>query len=101
MARDDTLPKRPGHGVVNRSAPHRPDLTAPKVGRGAEMTPRHQSDPFVPTARSDGPPGIDWTQPVPEGPGCWLAWLAGDLPTGLLISRRTHAAVAAVALTLG
>src|SRR3954471_15066829 len=101
MARDDTLPKRPGHRVVNRSAPHRPDLTPPKVGRGAEMTPRHQSDPFMRTARSDGPPGIDWTEPLPECPACWHAWLSCDLPTGLLISRRTRAAVAAVALALG
>src|SRR3954468_24282906 len=65
------------------------------------MTARHHTDPFGPAGRSDGPPGIDWTQAVPECPACWRAWLAGDLPNGLLVSRRTHAAVAAVALALG
>src|SRR4051812_48054580 len=65
------------------------------------MTARHDSDPFMPTARSDGPPGIDWTQAVPECSACWRVRLAGALPTGLLVSRRTHAAVAAVALALG
>jgi hypothetical protein len=64
------------------------------------MTVSHRSDSFTPRPRSDGPPGIDWTHAAPDCPACWRAWLAGDLPIGPLLSRRTHAGLAAATLAL-
>jgi hypothetical protein len=64
------------------------------------MTASHRSDPLAPGPRSGGPPGIDWTQAAPECATCWRTWLAGDLPSGPLLSRRTHAALAAATLAL-
>src|SRR5262245_55582600 len=61
------------------------------------MTASHRSYPH---ARSDGPPGIDWTEPAPDCPACWRAWLTADRPTAPLPSRRTHAARAAATLAL-
>src|SRR4051812_1189274 len=71
----------------------------PRVGRGAAMTARG-SAVFLPTPRSEGPPGIDWTPPVPDCPACWREWLAGEVPSGPLISRRTQATLAAATLAL-
>ena len=62
------------------------------------MTASHRSDPVAPRLRSDGPPGIDWTEAAPDCPACWRARLSADLPSGTLLSRRTHAALAAVTL---
>ena len=64
------------------------------------MTARRHKEQFAPTVRSEGPPGVDWTQVQPECPACWRAWLEGGLPTDPLLSRRTHAAVVAAALAL-
>ncbi len=64
------------------------------------MTARRRNEQFAPTVRSEGPPGIDWTQVQPDCPACWRAWLEGDLPGGPLLSRRAHAAVVAAALAL-
>jgi hypothetical protein len=64
------------------------------------MTARHPSEPFAPTARREGPPGIDWTQAAPECAACWRAWVGGDLPTNALLSPRMHAALAAATLAV-
>jgi hypothetical protein len=64
------------------------------------MTVSHRSGTFTPRPRSDGPPGIDWTHAASDCPACWRIWLAGDLPRGPLLSRRTHAALAAATLAL-
>jgi hypothetical protein len=62
------------------------------------MIARRRSEPIAPTLRTGGPPGIDWTQAAPECPACWRTWVAGDLPSNALLSRRTHAALAAATL---
>jgi hypothetical protein len=65
------------------------------------MTASHRSGSFAPRPRSDGPPGIDWTHPAPDCPACWRSWLAGgELSAAPLVSRRTHAALAAATLAL-
>jgi len=64
------------------------------------MTARRRSEPFAPTPRMEGPPGIDWTQAAPECPACLRTWVAADLPTGALLSRRTHAALVAAVLAI-
>src|SRR4051812_4575014 len=72
--------------------------------RSGSFAPRPRADGppgIAPRPRSDGPPGIDRTHSAPDCPACWRSGLTGgDLSAAPLVSRRTHAALAAATLAL-
>ena len=64
------------------------------------MTASDRSYPHAQRPRSAGPSGIDWTSAASDCPACGRSLLSPDLPATPLLSRRTHAALAAAALAL-